>query len=270
MITVGEWLTGTGDLPRLEKEVLLGFILGLDRSRIIAHPERPLSPAERQPLEEAVARLRGGEPLAYLTGTREFWSLPLEVSPAVLIPRPDTETLVAAALEVLLDGEEVLDLGTGSGAVALALATAARIRVVATDVSAAALNVARRNAERLGVAVSFLEGSWFEPVQERFDVIVSNPPYVAAGDPHLADLGFEPLEALVSGPEGLDDLRHICRNAPAHLRPGGRLLLEHGCEQADAVRRLLTEAGFVDVETLEDLGGRDRVTRGRLREADHD
>jgi release factor glutamine methyltransferase len=270
MSTVGEWLAGTGDLPRLEKELLLGFVLDLDRSRIIAHPERPLSAEERQRLDGTADRLRSGEPLAYITGTREFWSLPLEVTAAVLIPRPDTETLVAAALEVLSNGDEVLDLGTGSGAVAIALARAGSFRVVATDVSAAALEVARRNAGRLGAAVSFLEGSWFAPVRGRFNVIVSNPPYVAAGDPHLVDLGSEPVEALVSGPEGLDDLRHICREAPGYLHPGGWLLLEHGCGQANAVRGLFADAGFVDVETLEDLGGLDRVTRGRQKEAGHD
>lgn len=270
MISVGEWLAGTRDLPRLEKELLLGFVLGLDRSRIIAHPERPLSAAERQQLDTTAARLRAGEPLAYVTGTREFWSLPLEVSSAVLIPRPDTETLVAAALDVLASGAAVLDLGTGSGAVAIALASAGSFRVTATDLSAAALDVARRNAARLGAAVSFLEGSWFAPVQGCYDVIVSNPPYVAAGDPHLADLGYEPIEALVSGPEGLDDLRHICREAPRFLHAGGWLVLEHGCDQADAVRRMFVDAGFDDVETLEDLGGRDRVTRGRQKEAEHD
>jgi len=267
MTTIGEWLAGSADAPRLEREVLLGHVLGLDRSRIIARPERPVSAAELDALDAGLARLRLGEPLAYVTGTREFWSLELEVSPAVLIPRPDTETLVGAALNVLAPGASVLDLGTGSGAVALALAVSGSFRIVATDVSAAALAVARRNAERVGARVCFREGSWFEPVRGRFHAIVSNPPYVAAQDPHLAELAYEPALALVGGPDGLDALRAISNAAPRHLHPGGWLLLEHGFEQGAAVRALLGGAGFISVETLGDLEGRERVTRGCLEEA---
>jgi release factor glutamine methyltransferase len=190
------------------------------------------------------------------------------VSPGVLVPRPDTETLVDWALSLMPDKLpcRVLDLGTGSGAIALALQhQRPQAEVTAVDASQDALAVARANARQLGLSVHFEHGSWFEPVaSQRFDLIVSNPPYIADGDHHLAALRFEPLSALTSGPDGLDDLRQIVAEAPAHLAPGGWLLLEHGFDQHEAVQALLRSAGFAEVSTRHDLGGQPRCTGGRL------
>src|SRR5690606_41469022 len=211
-----------------------------------------------------------GEPVAYLTGRRGFRHLELQVTPDTLVPRPETELLVELALERLPTDRElrIADLGTGSGAIALALASERpRASVVATDASAAALAVARANADALGIAnVEFREGDWFDAVRgERFDLVASNPPYIAEGDPHLqaGDLRFEPAMALSSGSDGLDAIRRIVAGAPAHLQPGGGLLLEHGWEQGAAVRALLSAAGFHAVATARDLEQRDRITYGR-------
>jgi release factor glutamine methyltransferase len=214
-----------------------------------------------------VRRRLAGEPVAYLTGRREFWSLDLEVTPDVLVPRPETELLVERALAVLagVQAPAVLDLGTGSGAIALAIAsTRPDAAVTATDASPAALAVAERNARRLGISnVSFRAGDWYAALDRgRFDVILSNPPYVAAGDPALAALAHEPLRALVAGPDGLAALAAVAAGARERLRPGGWLLVEHGAGQGAAVRDLLTRAGLASVATRADLAGHERASEG--------
>ena len=248
----------------LDAEVLLAHALDRDRAWLRAHAERALDDGVGARFDALVARRAVGEPVAYLTGEREFWSLRLEITPKVLIPRPDTETLVAAALELGGARTSVADLGTGSGAVAVAIAHERPAwRVVATDRDDAALEVARRNAGRHRAAVEFRRGNWCAPLaDERFDLIVSNPPYVRDDDPHLGqgDVRFEPRGALASGADGLDAIRAIVACAPAHLTDGGWLLLEHGYDQADAVARLLADAGFGDIRHWRDLGGIIRVT----------
>lgn len=248
---------------RLDAELLLAHVLDVPRASVIARDERVLTPEELGDFERLLARRLAGEPLAYLTGTKEFWTLELEVTPDVLVPRPETELLVEWG--TALGAASVLDLGTGSGAVALALARGLpSARVTAVDRSAAALAVARGNGARLRLAVEWLPGSWFEPVRgRRFDLVVSNPPYVAEGDPHLRDLRFEPALALASGADGLDALRTIVAGAPVHLEPGGWLLVEHGATQGAAVRDLFARAGFRGVETRRDLAGHERATGGR-------
>jgi len=250
----------------LDAEVLLAHVLGVPRARLRSHPEAAISAAHGTRYLELIARAMRGEPLAYLTGRREFWSLQLTVTPAVLIPRPETELLVERALALgAPDEARVADLGTGSGAVALALARERpRWRIVATDISAAALAVARANAAQLGAArIEFLEGSWFGPLTGRFDLLVSNPPYVAADDPALEALGFEPALALTPGPDGLAVLRTLARAAGAHLAPGGWLLLEHGATQGAAVRAELVAAGLAHVRSHRDLAGHERMTEGQ-------
>ena len=231
-------------------------------------------PAEAvEHFSQLLARRQAGEPVAYMTGTQGFWTLDLEVSTATLIPRPETELLVELALaRIPVDAaSRMADLGTGSGAIALAIARERpRATVVATDASEAALAVARGNALRNRIGnIEFRHGDWFAPLAgESFDLIASNPPYIAEGDPHLdeGDLRFEPPSALSSGADGLDAIRRIVRDAPAHLHADGWLLLEHGWEQGAAVCALLVEAGFAAVETARDLEGRDRVTFGRRRD----
>jgi release factor glutamine methyltransferase len=253
---------------RLEAELLLVHVLGKPRSWLIAHADDALDDAQIAAFEALVQRRHHGEPVAYITGHRGFWSLELEVTPATLIPRPETELLVELALERLPPRGRAVDLGTGSGAIALAIARERpQATVMATDASLDALAVARRNAERLGLAhVTFAHGDWFAPLAgERFDLIVSNPPYIEAGDPHLVqgDLRFEPASALASGADGLDDIRRIVEGARAHLEPGGWLMMEHGWNQGDAVRNVLSTAGYREVFTAQDLEQRDRVSGGR-------
>ncbi len=250
---------------RLEAELLLVHVLGKPRSWLIAHADDVLDDAQIAAFEALVQRRHHGEPVAYITGRRGFWSLELEVTPATLIPRPETELLVELALQRLPVAGRIVDLGTGSGAIALAIARERpQARVMATDASPAALAVAQRNATRLGLArVSFSHGDWFAPLAgERFDLIVSNPPYIEADDPHLdqGDLRFEPASALASGPDGLDDIRRIVEGARTHLEPGGWLMMEHGWNQGDAVRNVLSTAGYSDVFTAQDLEQRDRVS----------
>ena len=258
------------DSPRLDAELLLAHALGRDRSHLRAHPEAVLSAAQAHRYAELVEARRRGEPIAYLTGEREFWSLPLKVTPATLIPRPETELLVEQALALIpVDADwSVLDLGTGSGAIALAIAKERpHCRVTAVDISELALSVARHNAHRLGLSnVEFLQGDWFTPLTARhFQLIVSNPPYVGASDPHLleGDLRFEPVQALTSGGDGLVDIRRIVAGAAAHLHAGGHLLLEHGFAQGEAVRGLLEAAGFAEVRSVLDLGGQERISLAR-------
>jgi release factor glutamine methyltransferase len=257
-------------IERGDAELLLLHVLGRDRAWLFAHGREPLAAATVAAFEALLARRQAGEPVAYLTGRRGFWTLDLAVSPATLIPRAETETLVELALQRLDDqpGRRAADLGTGSGAIALALASERQqAQLVATDVSAAALAVARANAARHHLGnVSFRQGSWLQPLAgERFELIVSNPPYIAVADPHLqqGDLRHEPASALASGGDGLDAIREIVAGAPAHLLPGGWLLLEHGWEQGAAVAELLHAHGYVEVATHQDLEQRDRVTLGR-------
>lgn len=257
-------------IDRTDAEWLLLHVLQRPRGWLYAHRDDPLPEDAAHRFDALVERRARGEPVAYLTGRRGFWSLDLEVGPAVLIPRPETELLVELALQRIAPerSARIVDLGTGSGAIALAIARERpRAQVVAVDVSIDALAVAQRNARRLGLAnVAFRHGDWLAPLAgERFDLIAGNPPYIAEHDPHLAegDLRFEPPLALASGADGLDAIRRIVRDAPAHLHAGGWLLLEHGLEQGAAVRTLLQGAGFVDVATHRDLEQRDRITSGR-------
>jgi release factor glutamine methyltransferase len=256
------------DSPKLEAEVLLAELLRCNRAALLVRADEALSAEAALRYASLIDRRRLGEPVAYLTGRREFWSLDLEVSPAVLIPRPDTELLVEWALLYLrgIAAPAVADLGTGSGAIALSLAhERPEAHVLATDLSEDALEQARRNARALGLQrVEFRHGDWLAPLHgERFDLIVSNPPYIAEHDPHLPVLRYEPRRALVAGPDGLRDLRRIAADARACLKPGGWLLLEHGAEQGGAVRELLTGLGYKDVETRRDLGGLERASGGR-------
>lgn len=261
-------------LPPLEAQVLLAHALRVSRAWLAAHPEAPLPQVKASAYYLLAQRRRDGEPVAYLVGKREFWGLELAVTPNVLIPRPETETLVEEALARLPRGRElaILDLGTGSGAIALALARERpHARIVATDASNAALQVARANARRVGAYnVEFVEADWYtHPTlaggAARFDVIVSNPPYIGAGDPHLAqgDVRYEPLAALTSGADGLDALRTIIAGARERLTRGGFLLVEHGYDQADGVRALYAAAGFSNHAVARDLAGIVRVAAGQ-------
>ena len=271
-------------LARVDAQILLLFSLQRplhDRAWLLAHDSDTLTPAQAAAWHNALQRRLSGEPVAYITGRKDFFGLTLAVDARVLDPRPDTETLVEWALACLPESKpeslsesltapsngspRILDLGTGSGAVALALQHARPdASVWAVDASEDALAVARANAARLQLGVQFIASDWLSAVNVqhsgRFDLIVSNPPYVADGDPHLASLMHEPLEALTSGPDGLDDIRQIVAQAPACLAPGGWLLLEHGWDQADRVQALLREGGFVQVQSRHDLGGIERCT----------
>ncbi|KAF1018847.1 MAG: Release factor glutamine methyltransferase [Pseudomonas sp.] len=254
---------------RLDAELLLAAALGKPRSYLHTWPEKIVSSEHAQAFADYLQRRRGGEPVAYILGQQGFWKLDLEVAPHTLIPRPETEMLVEAALQLLpATPANVLDLGTGSGAIALALASErAEWHVTAVDRVPEAVALAERNRQRLHLDnASVLNSHWFSALQGRtFDLIISNPPYIADTDPHLAagDVRFEPASALVAGHDGLDDLRHIIAQAPAHLEAGGWLLLEHGYDQAAAVRDLLLGEGFEDVHSRIDLGGHERITLGR-------
>jgi len=261
-------LADASESPALDAELLLAHVLGLPRAALRAGGEREVGPGDAARFATLVERRSAGEPVAYLTGRRGFWTLDLAVTPAVLVPRPETELLVEAALERLrpLRAPDILDLGTGSGAVAIALASESPgARVVAVDVSAAALEVAAANAAAADVApITFVQGHWYRPVGgRRFDCIVANPPYLAAADPHLPGLAHEPRDALVAGPTGLEALEEIVAGAGDHLREGGWLLVEHGAGQGAAVRQSCVAAGLGSVATLTDLAGLDRVTLAR-------
>jgi release factor glutamine methyltransferase len=252
--------------PRLDAELLLATLLGLPRAALIARGNEPLA-LHASAYAELIAQRAHGVPIAYLTGWREFWSLPLKVSPAVLVPRPETELLVEHALALLPPDAvcSVLDLGTGSGAIALSLAhERPRWAVTAVDMSAAALDVARQNAHNLKLShIQWRQGSWFDPVPaERFHLIVANPPYIAANDPALAALCAEPAAALIAGPTGLEALLAIVAQAPGHLHAGGWLVLEHGISQGQDVAQLLQAQGFDSIRTYSDFSGRPRVTLG--------
>jgi len=290
--TLGDTLTALqrAGLDRLDAQLLLLHVLGQpanQRGWLLAHDTDLLPDEHATRLNHLLQRRLAGEPLAYLTGHKEFFGLDLQVDARVLVPRPDTETLVHWALEVLTPlpradaapapfhqpgaplprPSTVLDLGTGSGAIALALkASLPALHVVAVDLSADAFAVAQSNAQRLQLDVRFGQGAWFAGLPDQgiqFDCIVANPPYIAAGDVHLAALAHEPVQALTSGADGLDDLRHIIAHAPAHLRNNGWLLLEHGYDQAAAVRQLLQAAGFRQVQSRQDLAGIERCSGGQ-------
>ncbi|WP_279486692.1 peptide chain release factor N(5)-glutamine methyltransferase [Aeromonas veronii] len=264
-----------GESPRADADVLLCHLLGCRRSYLMTWPERELDAAQQATLQTWLARRLNGEPIAHLVGEREFWSLPLKVSPATLIPRPDTEVLVEQALTRIPQGPcAVLDLGTGTGAIALALKSERpEVDVWAVDRMADAAALARENSAALGLPIEVRDGSWFEPLGEpdrdntpRFAVIVSNPPYIDGADPHLeqGDVRFEPRSALVADDAGLADIRHIVAHAPAYLLTDGWLLLEHGWDQGEAVRQLLRDGGYREVATVRDYGDNERVTLGRL------
>ncbi|WP_416465929.1 peptide chain release factor N(5)-glutamine methyltransferase [Pseudomonas sp. LFS044] len=255
---------------RLDAELLLAAAIGKSRSYLHTWPERIVSSEDAEAYAGYLQRRRAGEPVAYILGQQGFWKIDLEVAPHTLIPRPDTELLVETALELQPAAPaKVLDLGTGTGAIALALASDCPAwQVTAVDRVDEAVALAERNRQRLGLGnVKVLASHWFSSLAgERFDLIVSNPPYIAAQDPHLVegDVRFEPSSALVAGADGLDDLRLIVSEAPQYLLAGGWLLLEHGYDQADAVRTLLVAQGFIDVASRKDLGGHERISLGRL------
>ncbi len=271
MQTVAELLqqqTKPTQVERLDKELLLAHCLGKSRGWLFAYPEAEVGADTTQQYIALLQRRQAGEPVAYILGEQEFWSLPLRVTADTLVPRADTEVLVEWALELPMPEQAaVLDLGTGSGAIALALSKERPSwQVTALDRSESALSVAQANAMALGLKVACVVSHWFEAIgSQRFSLLISNPPYVAAEDPHLQGDGvqFEPLQALVSGEDGLDDIRIIVERAPTYLEPGGVLLLEHGWNQGRAVRSLLESAGFGAVQTRQDLGGQDRVSGGR-------
>jgi len=258
-------------VDRLDAQLLLAEVLGQSRTWLFAHGDDAVSSEALARFQDWAGRRAAGEPFAYLVGRKEFHGLLLDVSSAVLVPRPDTETLVAWALERIREvpAARVADLGTGSGAIALALKhSEAGAHITATDVSPDALAVARGNATRLGLDVEFLAGPWWTPLAgRRFHVVASNPPYIAGDDHHLAALAHEPRLALTPEGDGLRSLREIIDGAPAHLEPGGWLLLEHGHDQAGAVAALLADRGFTDVSTRHDLGGNARCTGGRCAKA---
>ena len=259
---IEEALQSSGIDPR-EARLLLAAATGFSEASVLAHTERQLPSDTRQRFLEMAARRAAGEPVAYILGRKEFYGLELTVTPAVLIPRPETELLVDLA--IARKPASILDLGTGSGAIALALKRhLPAARVVASDASAAALEVAKRNAVRFALDIEWRHGRWFEPMAgERFEAIISNPPYVRAGDPHLAGLQFEPRLAIEAGADGLEAIRILAREAPGHLLPGGWLLLEHGAGQHEAVRELLEAAGLETTHSWPDLAGIPRVSGGK-------
>lgn len=271
-LTVGDALVMAG-IARAEAGYLLRAVTGANFAQLIAHPERRLDERQARVFVELVRRRRTGEPIAYLTGRREFYGLDFEVTPAVLIPRPETELLVELALERAPESAafRVLDLGTGSGAIGLSIAALRpRVELVAVDISEEALAIASRNCGRLITdrsRIRLLSGDWFRCLgEDRFDLIVSNPPYVAEGDPHLGqgDVRFEPRQALLGGADGLEPIRRIVSGSPKHLAPGGWLVFEHGYDQAVACRALLEQAGFSELIEEADLAGQLRVCGGRL------
>lgn len=262
-MTVAEAIAASG-IDAREARLLLSEACGFSQASLAASPQQEIPFEVENAFLEFIRRRKGGEPVAYILGRKEFYGLALSVNPSVLIPRPETELLVDLALE--RNPASVLDLGTGSGAVALAIKhERTKCRVVAVDADLSALLTARRNAAKLNLDIDLRHGRWFEPVAgERFDLIIANPPYIAEGDPHLPGLRFEPRSALVSGPDGLDAIREIVTHVGEFLRPGGWLLLEHGQGQEGAVCALLTNAGLESATTWPDLAGIPRVTGGKV------
>ena len=275
MSTVSEaldWATEQlreSDDARLDSQVLLAYALNVSRTWLFTWPDKALDGATLTAFSALIDERKSGTPIAYITGYRDFWSLRLKVTPDTLIPRADTELLVETAL-TLKNVEkpcDVIDLGTGTGAIALSLANECPSwRITATDINPETLAVAKENAQNLELTVSFKESAWFDAINDRFDLVISNPPYIESDDPHLqqGDLRFEPAGALASGQDGLDDIRLLVKQALKHLKKDGYLLLEHGYQQADAVRNLMTKAGYTDIETHQDIEDRDRVTLGKI------
>jgi release factor glutamine methyltransferase len=263
-LTSDQWIKLQGDLPRLDCELTLCHILEVNRASILARPERPLSANQLVEINRWADALRNNVPFAYLVGEQEFWGLNLAVSPHVLVPRPETELLVESALALLQNGASLLDLGTGSGAIALAIASErVDAKITATDISTDALLVAKQNAETLGIKVTFQESRWLESLTGRWQIIVSNPPYIDPADPHLENLHAEPQHALIADEKGFADLRQIITEAPNYLANGGWLLLEHGFDQAQQVRLLLEQSGFQAVTSHRDLANIERVSLGQ-------
>jgi len=260
--------------PEIDAEVLLGHSLGQSRAWLLTYQDETIEQSQYEEFSALIARRKLGEPIAYILGHREFWSLDLQVNEATLIPRPETEILVEVALEIAETrrGQGILsvaDLGTGSGAIALAIATEFQDSfITATDISKEAIKIAKSNAEKFGISnVEFVHSNWFESLSDyQFDIICSNPPYIEAQDPHLqqGDLRFEPKSALASGIDGFFDIQHIISQANAFLRPGGWLVLEHGFTQANRTQRLLEQHGFFNIGTREDYAHHPRVTYGQL------
>lgn len=264
----------TSESPLLDAEILLAYTLDKDRTYLFTWPEHELSPQQAEHFSELLKKRQVGVPIAHLTGSKEFWGLDFKVTSDTLIPRPDTEILVEQALLKIERFKQdhinarVLDLGTGSGAIICSLKhEAPYINAYAVDLQPAALEVAKQNAEQHGLSIDFRTGSWFEPMDNaRFEVIVSNPPYIVENDPHLSqgDVRFEPLTALTSGHDGLEDIRSLISESRSHLVEGGWLLIEHGFDQAEALQQLFTDKGFQQVETIYDYGHNPRVTLGQL------
>jgi len=275
MSTVSEaldWATeqlSESDDARLDSQVLLAYTLNVSRTWLFTWPDKALDGATLTAFNALIEERKSGTPIAYITGYRDFWSLRLKVTPDTLIPRADTELLVETALTLknVENPCDVIDLGTGTGAIALSLANECPSwRITATDINPKTLAVAKENAQTLELAVSFKESAWFDAINDRYDLVISNPPYIESDDPHLqqGDLRFEPAGALASGQDGLDDIRRLVQQALKHLKKDGYLLLEHGYQQAEAVRSLMTEAGYIEIETHQDIEDRDRITLGKI------
>ena len=257
-----------GDSPRLDAELLLSHVTGLGRTSFRAWPEREVPAEQAEPFMNLVAQRASGQPIAYLLGEQEFWSLPLKVSSSTLIPRPDTECVVEAALSLELPANaRVLDLGTGTGAIALALASEqSGWQILASDRVEQAVALARENSQQLGLSITVVQSHWFDQIPAgTFDLLISNPPYIPASDHHLkeGDVRFEPESALVAGEDGLDDIRLLVTEGLDWLNPNGWMLLEHGYDQGEAVRDLFAKAGWRNIETRKDYGGNDRMTLAR-------
>jgi len=275
MSTVSEaldWATeklSESDDARLDSQILLAYALNVSRTWLFTWPDKALDGATLTAFNALIEERKSGTPIAYITGYRDFWSLRLKVTPDTLIPRADTELLVETAL-TLKNVEkpcDVIDLGTGTGAIALSLANECPSwRITATDINPETLAVAKENAQTLELAVSFKESAWFDAINDRYDLVISNPPYIESDDPHLqqGDLRFAPAGALASGQDGLDDIRLLVQQALKHLKKDGYLLLEHGYQQAEAVRSLMVKAGYTEIETHQDIEDRDRVTLGKI------
>ena len=274
LITDGENALPDSDSARLDAELLLSVVIAKPRSWLYTWPDHIPALPEQHLYLELIRRRQAGEPVAYMTGRKEFWDLQLKINHDVLIPRPDTELLVETALAKLPEDESirVADLGTGSGAIALALASDRdNWQLIATDQSARALDLAQENAKNLDIKnISFFQGSWLAPLSgQTFDAILSNPPYIEKNDPHLqrGDVRFEPVHALISEENGLADIHHIISNSPSFLTPSGWLMLEHGYQQGEQVRQLFAAFSYSEIETLRDLAGHERITIGRKKDA---
>lgn len=264
MTTVKAWLDAS-PIARRDAEFLISDVTNLSRAQLLSRPETVISTAHEQDLKEKLARLQSGTPLAYVLGEWEFWGLTLSVNEHTLVPRPDTELLVELAIEIAPTNAHLVDLGTGSGAIAIALAKERPdLRVTATDISREALKLAAKNARHHDVPIIFKHSNWFRDIGTHFDMVVSNPPYIAENDPHLPSLNKEPIQALVAGADGLADLSQIIPRAREHLNPTGTVLVEHGYDQGAATRALFADSGYSKIATHRDLGDNERVSLGYI------